>query len=200
VLDDGGEAAGALQSHQLGLRFLLREIGLTSPYRGRWGGTVKLGYPIPPVSLLYFGGNRGFAVDGTAVERLRKFLDDGGVLFADGCAGGETGRFAASVAALAASLGRELRPVTRWHPLLSARHPFALAPLKADPTNGEGATLAEGDGIVLTTADYGCAWTGGHGEDALPRDTVRAALELGVNAAIFARQRQRPLEAIELEF
>src|SRR6185312_14858334 len=47
VLDDGGDAAGALQSHQLGLRFLIREIGLTSPYRGRWGGTVRLGYPIP---------------------------------------------------------------------------------------------------------------------------------------------------------
>ena len=87
VLDDGGDAAGALQSHQLGLRFLLREIGLTSPYRGRWGGMVRLGYPIPPVSLLYFAGNRGFAVDSAAIDRLRKFLDDGGVLFADGCTG-----------------------------------------------------------------------------------------------------------------
>ncbi|HEX5416463.1 MAG TPA: DUF4159 domain-containing protein [Chloroflexota bacterium] len=200
VLDDGGEPAGGPQNHQIGLRFLLREIGLTSPYRGRWGGTVKAENPIPPVSLLYLTGNRGFAVDDVATERLRKFLDAGGVLFADGCAGGEAGRFAASVATLAKSLGRELRPVTRWHPLLSARHPFALPPLKAGPTNGEGVTLAEGDGIILTTADYGCAWTGGHGEDALPRDTVRAALELGVNVAVFARQRQRPLEAIELEF
>jgi len=139
------------------------------------------------------------AINGIGVSEFKRVNPFKGLMI-DEVAGGETGRFAASVAALASALGRELRPVTRWHPLLMARHPFAMAPLKADPTNGEGVTLAEGDGLILTTADYGCTWTGGHGDDALPRDTVRAALQLGVNAAVFARQRQRPLEAIELEF
>lgn|GEM_PF-427985 len=201
LLDDpAGSSHDLATDHRVGLRFLLREVSETTPYRARWGGAVKLGTTLPPVSLLYLSGNRGFAVDDATTGQLRKFLADGGVIFADACHDGEPGRFAASVAAIATALGRELRPVTRWHPLLVARHVFGAPPLTVDSANGEGVTLAESDGIILTTADYGCAWSGGHSDHALPRETVRASLELGVNATVFARRRQRPLEAIELEF
>lgn len=61
------------------------------------------------------------------------------------------------------------------------------------------APLVEGGGLVLCTADLGCAWQGGGQSKPLSRDVIRAATELGVNLAVFARQRQRPLEVIELE-
>jgi hypothetical protein len=71
---------------------------------------------------------------------------------------------------------------------------FGASPLSVP----NGPALSEANGIVLTTADYGCAWSGGPVDQPLPREGVRAALELGVNAAVYARQRQRPLEALEL--
>lgn len=182
--------------HILGLRYLLREIGQTTAYRARWAGTIRLGDPIPPVSLLYFSGSGKFTVDDAALESLRSFLQGGGVLMLDTCAEGNTGDFIGSAEALAKKLSSSLQPVNRSHPVLSARHVFAEPPLsgKKDET-----TLAESGGLVLSTVDYGCAWQGGPADKPLPREAVRAALELGVNVAVFARQRQRPLEVIELE-
>ena len=41
--------------------------------------------------------------------------------------------------------------------------------------------------------DYGCAWSGACGKDTLPRETVRSALEWGVNVAIASVQVLDPL-------
>ena len=182
--------------HILGLRYLLREITQTTPYRARWAGTIRPGEAIPAVSLLYFTGSGKFSVDDAATENLRQFLQSGGVLWLDTCAEGNASDFIGSAEALAKKLSRGLQPVNRSHPMLTARHVFAEPPLsgKKDET-----TLAEDGGLILSTVDYGCAWQGGASDKPLPRETVRAALELGVNAAVFARQRQRPLEVIELE-
>lgn len=205
LLIEADEASpGSAHDHRLGLRFLLREIGLTTPFRPRWVGATRLGLPLPAASLLYLSGGTGFAVGDAGVSQLQAFLQAGGILFADACAAGEVGRFAASVAALAATLGRELQSVGRYHPLLSARHIFAQPPLgpahgSGGNGTGEGVALAEADGLILSTADYGCAWSGGADGAPQSRDAIRAALELGVNIAVYARQRQRPLEAIDLE-
>lgn len=205
LIDGIDPPSGGAHDHRIGVRFLLREIGLTTPFRPRWAGAVRLGQPLPAASLLYLSGSAGFAVGDAGVSQLRAFLQNGGAVFADACANGEAGRFAASVVALASTLGRELQSVGRQHPLLTARHIFAqppLAPAASSGGNGapgEGVALAEGDGIVLSTADYGCAWAGGSETKPQTRETIRAALELGVNLAVYARQRQRPLEAIDLE-
>ena len=190
-----GVKAGPAASHRLGLRYLLREIGLTTAYRARWAGVFRLGEPLPPVSMLYLAGSGAFASADAAVATLREYLQGGGVLLADGCREGNVAEFAASVQALAGALGCSLAPVARWHPVLTARHVFGEPPLVGQ----DGASLAEGGGLVLSTADYGCAWQGGHGERPLPREAIRAALELGVNVAVYGRQRQRPLEVVELE-
>lgn len=192
--DDQGD--GKTPPHLLGVRYLLREIGLTTAYRARWAGAIRLGDPLPPASLLYFTGSGKFAVEDGVVESIRGFLQNGGVLLLDSCESGKGAEFVGSAEALAKKLGSSLQPVARPHPLLSARHVFAEPPLtgKKDET-----TLAEGGGLVLSTVDYGCAWQGGAADKPLPRETIRAALELGVNVAVYARQRQRPLEVIELE-
>lgn len=186
----------AARRHILGLRYLLREIGLTTGYRARWAGSIPLGDPVPNVSLLYVGGSGSFAVGDTALPPLREFLDNGGVLVLDACADGKRSEFVGAAEALAKKLGRSLEAVDRSHPLLSSRHVFAEPP---SGTKEDGASLAEGDGVVLSTLDLGCAWQGGAPSKPLPRDVIRAELELGVNLAVYARQRQRPLEVIELE-
>jgi hypothetical protein len=195
LLADGAHAnPDASRDHQIGLRFLVQEIGLATGYRPRWSGTLQLGDPLPPASLLYLSGSRPFAFPATFADQLRPFLAGGGVLLADGCSENDPTEFATVIDGLARALGRSLQPVQRWHPLLVARHIFATPPLSVE----KGPTLVEADGLVLTTADYGCAWAGGPRDRPLPRETIRAALELGVNLAVYARLRQRPLEALEL--
>jgi hypothetical protein len=190
-----GDGASSAASHRLGLRFLLREIGLTTAYRARWAGVFRLGEALPPVPMLYLAGSGRFAPGDAAVARLRDYLQVGGVLLADGCREGPVAEFAASVEALAGALGLSLQPVGRWHPLLTSRHVFGEAPLLGQNDS----VLAEGGGLILSTADYGCAWQGGRQDRPLPREAIRAALELGVNVAVYGRQRQRPLEVVELE-
>jgi hypothetical protein len=41
---------------------------------------------------------------------------------------------------------------------------------------------------MLSLRDYGCAWSGACGKEALPRETIRAALEWGVNLAVLGAQ------------
>jgi hypothetical protein len=192
--EEGAEATAT--RHVLGVRYLLREIGLTTAYRARWAGAVRIGDPLPSASLLYLSGTGKFATDDAAVGRLREFLENGGSLLLDACGDAKNGDFIGSAEALAKKLGISLQPVGRSHPILSARHVFAELPFqgKKDET-----MLAESGGLLLTTADFGCAWQGGSTEKPLPREAIRATIELGVNIAVYARQRQRPLEVIELE-
>jgi pSer/pThr/pTyr-binding forkhead associated (FHA) protein len=191
----GDAGAEETPGHRLGLRFLMREIGLATPYRARWKGTVTLDDPLPGVSMLYFHGAGPFSVDDAALARLRAFLDHGGVLFADPCRGRDWRGFADSLISVAERLGLKMQPVVRWHPILTARHvlPEALA---SDP---DGALLAEAGGVVLSTADYGCTWQGGSMDRPASREAIRASLELGTNVAVFARQKQRPLDLLEIE-
>jgi FHA domain/Domain of unknown function (DUF4159) len=188
----GGEQA---EMHRLGLRFLLREIGLTTRYRPRWAGEARLDEPLPSVALLYCTGPGVFSADAAALGRLGEFLRGGGVLWADPCRATEWEPFAEAVHGLASQLGLSLQPVTRWHPLLSARHvlPETLA------LGTEGGVLLEAGGIVLSTGDHGCAWQGGPLDRGIGRDAIREALELGTNVAVHARQRQRPLDVLDLE-
>lgn len=193
VVGDDDEAA---RRHLLGLRFLLREIGLTTGYRARWAGSVRLGDSIPNVSLLYLAASGSFVLGDGALPPLREFLDNGGVLVLDACGESARADFVGSAETLAKKLTREFEPVGRSHPVLSSRHVFGELPLAAKKDD---APLVEGGGLVLCTADLGCAWQGGGQAKPLSRDVIRAATELGVNLAVFARQRQRPLEVIELE-
>jgi pSer/pThr/pTyr-binding forkhead associated (FHA) protein len=192
VVSPNGEPTA---SHRLGLRFLLREIGLTTPYRPRWAGEVHLDEPLPPAALLYCPGSGAFSADAAALARLGEFLHGGGILWADPCRGGDWEPFAETVHRLASQLGLDLQPVTRWHPLLSSRHvlPETLA-LGAD-----GGVLLEAGGVVLSTGDHGCAWQGGRLDSPIGRESIRDALELGTNVAVHARQRQRPLDVLDLE-
>ena len=192
--DESAEDTSAAR-HRLGLRYLLRELSLTTAYRPRWAGIVRFGQPIPAVSLLYLSGSRGFHVDSAAQARLQEFLEKGGVIFADGCQGEQAVEFAAAVQTMATALGRQLQAVTRWHPLLTARHVFAEPPLGSP----DHIALAEGDRIILSTADYGCAWQGGAPDHSVPREAIRQALEFGTNVLVYARQRQRPLEALDYD-
>jgi pSer/pThr/pTyr-binding forkhead associated (FHA) protein len=188
-----GEAATDQRAeHRTGLRFLLREVRLSTAYRPRWAGAVTLSEVPAGTALLYAAGSGAFELEPAELARVTEFLASGGVLFADPCHAADWEPFVASVRRLAEALKLELQPVEHGHPLLVSRHVFFAPP-------GDEGALLEAGGIVLSTADYGCAWRGGRDESGASRDAIRAALEIGTNVAIHARQRQRPLDVLELE-
>jgi hypothetical protein len=195
IVERADELTGTAERHRQGLRYLLREIGLTTPYRPRWAGSIGLDEPLPPVSLLYLTRSGAFGFSNELVPGLAAFLLGGGVLLADACRATDWRAFAGSVEELAGRLRRTPRVVERGHPLLLSRHVLPEAPLACD----DGPALSESGGLVLTTADYGCAWQGASAEHALSRETIRAALELGTNVAVYGRRRQHPLDVLELE-
>jgi hypothetical protein len=188
----GDAATDDTPDHRSGLRFLLREVRLATMYRPRWAGELTLAELPIGTSLLYATGAGAFSLEPADLVRLTDFLAGGGVLFADPCHAADWEPFAASVRTLAEELHLDLQPVRHGHPLLVSRHVFFAPP-------GNEGTLVEGGGIVLSSADYGCAWQGGRDGTGAAREAVRAALELGTNVAVHARQRQRPLDVLELE-
>ena len=47
--------------------------------------------------------------------------------------------------------------------------------------------LLEAGNMVYSGSDYGCAWQGGHRSHPLSRETIRNAIEMGVNVLACAR-------------
>lgn len=176
--------------HQLGLRFLLREISQSTPYRAHWAGAFDPGQALPRVALLYVTGEGAADLDGTAIAHLADLLEAGGAILLDACREGSTDAFSDWAVGLANGLGSSLQPVGRWHPLLTSRHVFSGLPL---------GSLTEDRGVILSGSDLGCLWSGGPEGTPAPRESVRSALELGVNVAVYARRRQAPFEAADMD-
>ena len=180
--------------HQFGLRYLLREIDAGSHYRARWGGAIPLASPLPTSAILYVAASGGFTLTDDELQQLRHFCSTGGVLWLDGCSDGSTGEFLDSAQALAVQLGRKPGKIERGHALLDTRYVFGLLP---DAAQGDH-QLLEDDGVVISTADFGCTWYGGTANNPVSREAIREALEVGVNAALYAVLRQHPLDIIDL--
>ncbi|MSQ28629.1 MAG: DUF4159 domain-containing protein [Dehalococcoidia bacterium] len=191
----GGEPDAIDSAHQTGLRFMLNEIGNATSLRPRWAGATQLSTIHAGATLCYVTSAGPIAVDGAALDGLRRFLLTGGILWIDCCSSSPSSGFADEARELTSKLGRRLSAIERGHPLLTLRHVFGLPPV----IGGPGLDVLEGDGIVVTPGDFGCAWQGGAAGSPLPRETVRSALEVGVNAAVHAFRRQRPFDALTLD-
>jgi Domain of unknown function (DUF4159) len=164
----------------LGLSNLLREIDGLSSYQARFRGNVNLEDGAGGSDLLYLSA----PVDSeAAVTTLASHIGHGGALLADACGSKGENAFAGSVQHLAERLGLRLKPIKPNDELLNTRYPFAEPPAGAN----DGPIVASGR-FVFSQRDYGCAWSSACEKTVLPRETVRAALEWGVNLAVASVQ------------
>lgn len=114
---------------------------------------------------------------------LDVFLDGGGVLLLETAgAGAEAQKVIASVAQ---AVKRKPAAINRNHPLLTSRHTFTAPPLGA--VAGQ---LVEGDGLLVSTADYASAWSGGTDKKPLDRGDIRTAVEFAENMLAYALMRR----------
>lgn len=183
----GRHASAGWDQHGEGLRLLVRELGATSEWSATMLDPVGLA-DVGPLELLYITGYAAIAFDEAEVQGIGRVLESGGVVLAEGCAAGPSGEagareFAFSFIELAQRFGRRLARVERRNALLEACYVFGEPPAGARPPR-----VLEGDGMIYSDADYGCAWQGGSRDQVLSRTAIRDAIEFGVNLALYRRQ------------
>jgi len=175
--------------HCAGWRNLIREVNRQDDFVANFDENIRLIKDITRYSLVYLTGSSSFELTVEERAALGGFLQSGGVIFGEGCSGGEgdaksTGakEFGLAFNHLASQLKCKLEIVQRSHPLLSAVHIFSEVPQGTAP-----GMLLEGGHIVYSGSDYGCAWQGGHQDEPLSRDIIRSSFEMGANIVAYAR-------------
>jgi Domain of unknown function (DUF4159) len=172
-----GEGTGP---HVHGVSNLLREVNGVAGFEARFRGRIDLEDGVGGSDLIYLCAP---VAGEAAVTSLSSHLGRGGAVLADACASEANGEFSKGVQELAGRLGLRLKPLEAGDPLLDTRYTFGEPPAGAV----EGKVLGQGR-FVLSERDYGCAWAGFGGKATLSRETVRSALEWGVNLAIASVQ------------
>ena len=181
------------ERHRDGVVNLVRHINQSTNYRAQFSGAVGLKGQLSDCDLLCMCGSEKFEISEDEEKVLSGFLGRGGVLLGEACGEGGGGEkeggkaFRQAFSGLSQSLGRTLRTVERGHPLLKAHHVFSGAPAGADGP----VLMMEDDGMAHSDGDYGCLWNGGRSETPMNRQSIREALELGTNIAVYAHERIR---------
>jgi hypothetical protein len=170
----------SMQGRLRGLTNLMRELNNVAGYQARYRGGVNLEEGTGGADLLYVCAP---VQSERAISTLQSHLGRGGAVFADSCATQANGETRKAVQDLAGRLGLKLTALEGSNPLLDTRYPFSEPPAGAS----EGEVVGSGR-FVASLRDYGCAWSGSCGKDVLPRETVRSALEWGVNVALASVQ------------
>lgn len=154
----------------------------------RYSGTgVTLAEKIPldkdvtRCDIIYVTGNSRFEATDEQQASLAGFLEAGGTVFGEGCGEGIK-EFGLAFNQLAGRLQCKLETARRGHPILSAPYLFAGVPRGA-----ENPMLLQGGRMIYSGSDYGCAWQGGRESEALEREVIRSAFELGTNIIEYAR-------------
>ncbi|MBE0430690.1 MAG: DUF4159 domain-containing protein, partial [Dehalococcoidia bacterium] len=178
---------GSNDLHSDGLGNLVKEINQGTDLVPKLEKNVSLDKGIKRCAMLYVTGNGRFEATAEQQAALSAFLEAGGLVFGEGCSGGEAEsrgarEFGLAFNQLAGQLKRKLESVQRGHPLLSAVHVFSEVPQGA-----EAGMLLEGGNMVYSGSDYGCAWQGGHQNQPLSREIIRNAIEMGANVVAYAR-------------
>jgi hypothetical protein len=183
---EGTMGADAMR-HLPGIMNLIRVINTTTGYRARFKGAYGLDREIDDCHLLLMSGQEHFTLTEQAEGYLKIFLDQGGVLLGEACGAG-TGTvegavdFCQSFGDLAQTLGKNLMPVEGEHSLMNSLHVFGGMP---EGVAGPGLMVANG-GMLYSDGDYGCLWGGGWPDQPAPRETIRSAMELGINLGVFS--------------
>ena len=172
--------------HRDGLENLIKQLNQQSDFVANLEKNIPLDKNLNRYILIYITGNGQFELNAEQQAHISAFLQSGGVIFAEGCSEGEAEsrgakEFGLAFNRLASQLKCKLEIVQRGHPLLSAAHIFSEVPQGAKP-----GMLLEGNHMVYSGSDYGCAWQGGHQDHPLSRDIIRSSVEMGSNVVAYA--------------
>jgi hypothetical protein len=168
--------------HLLGFNYFLRELD-NAGLRPQLVTVDER--KVPATDVLYITGHGEKAVPPASVKLISERLGQGGWLFADAC-----GQGVDLVQSLVPAVkGEKNAAALSEAAVLGSHFVFGAAPPGALATR----EIIWGHNAVLSPRDYGCAWAGHHGDQALQREQIRSALEFAVNVAFCASRVASPL-------
>lgn len=141
-------------------------------------------------ALVCIVAQRAFQFSGDEQAALQAYVQGGGTLFLESCrrdataAPGSDQSFHDLATAFSAKLADA---VQGGHTVLKAPSFFPALPAGYEPQG----TLLAGEGVIFSTADYGCLWAGQQRSGPASREAIRAGLEFGENLIEFAAQRRQ---------
>ena len=140
-------------------------------------------------TLVYLVAQGEFQLTPDEMNSLYIYLRSGGTVLIESCR-----KAAASASAdpifldMLASFGTTVNALPADHPLLSEPNFFAAPPVGFE-TDGR-PVLKVGEGVIVSTCDYGCLWQGERRGRAASREEIRAAHEWGSNLMAYAVARR----------
>ncbi|MEZ4634892.1 MAG: DUF4159 domain-containing protein [Caldilineaceae bacterium] len=180
----------AAPHHARGHANVAAQLG-QSPWNDAWiDDAVVLNGDLSRYTVLSLVAKANFQLEVEALNVLYRYLQGGGVLFLESCRreGGATPGSDNLLRDIADSLGVRLEAVKMGHPLLSTPHLFPAPPVGYETQGAP--SLWAGDGIVFSTFDYGCLWTGERRDRTATREEIRAGFEFAQNLVHFAQRRR----------
>jgi len=124
------------------------------------------------------------------MESLYGYLQSGGTVFIETCRGDASeGELPAkeSIMRLVGDLGLTLEGLADDSAMLTDPYVFGAPP--AGFEDGQDGEILTGDGLIVSTYDYGCVWEGKRRGAPAGREDIRAALEWGSNIIVYAIRR-----------
>jgi hypothetical protein len=148
------------------------------------------GADLSSYTLIYVVAQDTPQLDPDGMTVLYNYLQGGGTLLLEVCRksnGSEAG--AAAFLDMLSSFGLKVDDLPADHDLLHEPHFFAVPPAGYDTV--ETSSLKVGDGVIVSTYDYGCVWQGERRGQPATREEIRAAHEWGTNIVAYAVARRQ---------
>jgi hypothetical protein len=174
----------------------LSELALALRHAGKriWvDDGIALDGRLADYALVYLVAAGKLELDRDEMTAIYDYLQQGGTLLFESCRSHSVdGGADTAFLDLLGSMGVELEPVKPGQRLLKEPHLFMKAPPGYE-TEGEPQVLT-GSGVIYSTADYGCLWSGTRRGRAASREEIRTATEWGENILFDALARRREAE------
>ncbi len=136
--------------------------------------------------LIYLVGRDQVQLNNDEMMALYAYWQEGGVIFYEGCRRNHEGDPPADgvFLDLVSAFGAKMEPLASKHPIFSTTFLFAQPPAGFE-TQGS-SQVQVGDGLIMSTADYGCLWRGERRGRPAQRSEIRDAQEWGANLVLWA--------------
>jgi hypothetical protein len=184
----GTEGAG----HGQGVATLaasMRREGLASAWIDR---QVPLTADLTRYDLIMVVGRDQIQLTNDEMTALYNYWKQGGVIFYESCRRNQAqGNPPADTMFndLVAAFGVQLAPLAADHALLQQPYRFGQPPAGFETLGSP--TVRIGEGIVMSTADFGCLWRGERRTGPARRGEIRDAEEFGANLILWAAAESR---------
>jgi hypothetical protein len=180
---------GTTRKHGRGASHLAHTLNRLGHYFVSVDDDVALAPGIEANTLIYLVGQGQFELSSGQVNGLFNYVTRGrGTLFIESNDPASKSAFLD----LVRTMDMEMEALQPGHRLLTDPYLFATLPLGSEASETEDAPeVLVGDGVILSTCDYGLLWQGEIRDGVPSREQIRSAIEWGSNIIAYAYDRRR---------